>query len=127
MRATPHTSEHAATRKPLRKKPSLTKPKTDRRSSRRGARTHREGKVAADDEDSLGRRRRVTGGGTHFYSLREFAKRLGVSELTLWRLRHKDPSFPTIYQISAGRKALKCAEADAWVESKAERRDDLAS
>lgn len=66
--------------------------------------------------DRLGRRRRVSGGGTDFLSDREICARQGFSLMTLYRMRRKG-QFPQAVQISPGRKATPVSVYDAHIES----------
>ena len=47
------------------------------------------------------------------------ARRLGVSESTLWRLAREDPAFPARIRLSLRAVAWRVADIDAWVARRA--------
>jgi predicted DNA-binding transcriptional regulator AlpA len=58
--------------------------------------------------DALGRRRRVSGGGTAYLTDREIATRWGLSLTTIWRMRRRG-DLPPAERISPGRVATRLA------------------
>ncbi len=45
----------------------------------------------------------------------ETAKRLAISETTLWRLRRDDPDFPVAVRVGARRIGFREDEVDRWI------------
>ena len=64
------------------------------------------------DIDALGRRRRVSGGGTAYLTDREIATRWGLSLTTIWRMRRRG-DLPPAERISPGRVATRLAVIEA--------------
>jgi predicted DNA-binding transcriptional regulator AlpA len=62
--------------------------------------------------DSLGRRRRISGGGTAYLTDRELAARWGISTVTLWRMRRRG-DLPRPERLSPRRVATRLAIIEA--------------
>ena len=49
---------------------------------------------------------------------RDVARRLGVSGVTLWRLRRNDPTFPAPVRIGTQAIAFRESDVEAWITAR---------
>ena len=59
-------------------------------------------------------------------SIKQVAGRLSIGRTALWQLA-KQPDFPKLVKVTAGRKAFVKSEIDAWISKRLAERDQEAA